>query len=374
MKIQKVEVFTLDLPLAKIYERPVPGLGGFVRVDTAHQVVVKISANGLAGYGLTAPVPHYHGQTQEMMVHAIKYLIPFVEGKNPFDLELIHDTMDLALRGSEPAKCAIDLALYDLLGKALDQPVYSLLGGIRHHRFATTFTLALGREGRISSPAEVAQEAQHLCQSGYQAFEVHIGTPGKDYRQDIERIEAIRSMVGAQVEIVTDLHRHWTVKEAIVGIRELESYNVLVEQPVAGLEGMAEVRRQVGAVIIADESCHTVEDGHAIIRQQAADAFCIKPIKAGGLYKAKKLATLAESFGILTRVDGIPGEGKLSNTASAHLVLTLKHPTVCGVMQHTRLEKDLVTEGGIEFAEGQVTLPDKPGLGVAVDENLLTPA
>lgn len=73
-------------------------------------------------------------------------------------------------------------------------------------------------------------------------------------------------------------------------------------------------------------------------------------------------------------MDGIPGEGKLSNTASAHLVVTLKHPIVCGVMQHTRLEKDLVTEGGIEFAEGQVTLPDKPGLGVSVDENLLTPA
>ena len=381
MQVEKVEVFTLDLPLADPYwrARSTPQGSKFldesVRVDTAHQVAVRISSNdGLVGYGLTAPVPHYHGQTQEMMVDAIRYLIPFVEGKNPFDLELIHDTMDRALRGSEPAKCAIDLALYDLLGKMVGQPAYVLLGGARHRQFVTTFTLALGQAGRIWSSEEVAQKARRLCESGYRAFEVHIGTPGKGYHQDIERIHAIRNAVGTEVEIVTDLHQQWTVKEAIVGIKELESYNVFVEQPVAGLDGMAEVRRHVSAIIIADEICHTVEDGAALIRHQAADAFCIKPIKAGGLYKAKKLATLAESFGILTRVDGIPGEGKLSNTASAHLVLTLKHPIVCGVMQHVRLEKDLVTEGGIQFSGGSVTLPDTPGLGVTVDENLLTPA
>ena len=374
MKIEKIEVFTLDLPLAKSYDRPVSGLGGFIRVDTANQVVVKISSNGITGYGLTAPVPHYHGQTQMMMVHAIKYLLPFIKEKNPFDLELIHNTMDSALRGSEPAKCAIDLALHDLLGKILNRPVYSLLGGAQRQQFSTTFTLALGRNGKILSPSEMAQEAQGYYEQGYRAFEVHIGTPGKNYRQDIERIAAIRSQVGAKVEIVSDLHRHWTVKEAISAIRELESHNVYVEQPVEGLEGMSKVCRQVSATIIADESCHTVEDGAAVIHHNAADAFCIKPIKAGGLYKAKKLATLAESFGILTRVDGVPGEGKLSNTASAHLVLTLKHPIVCGVMQHTRLEKDLVTQGGLEFTEGHVTLPDKPGLGVSVDESLLKPA
>jgi L-alanine-DL-glutamate epimerase-like enolase superfamily enzyme len=82
------------------------------------------------------------------------------------------------------------------------------------------------------------------------------------------------------------------------------------------------------------------------------------------------MATIAERFGLAVRVDGIPGESVLSNTASAHVAMTLKQPIVCGVMQHGRLERDFAT-GGIRFGDGRVTLPDAQGLGCEVDEAML---
>ncbi|MBI2874880.1 MAG: mandelate racemase/muconate lactonizing enzyme family protein [Firmicutes bacterium] len=372
MKITKMRIFCLDIPMSN--PATFTFYGDQVSVDTANQVGVKlVNDEGVEGWGLTSPVPPYHGMTAGMIIEALKFLTPFVEGQDPTNIERIHDVMDWALRGSQPAKCAVDLALYDLVGKATGLPAYALLGGKRRDDFETTFTLPSGRGGRIWSMDELASEARGLLARGFRAFEVHIGTaPGKGFHQDLERIATIRGAVGDQAAIDADAHRNWTVKEAILAVRELERYNVMIEQPVATLDEMAEVRRSVGATIIADEGCQTWEDGVEIIKREAADAFCIKPIKAGGLYKAKRLAILAESFGLLTRVDGVPGEGKLSNGASAHLVLTLKHPIVCGVMQHDRNQFDLVVEGGMEYWDGRVSLPDLPGLGVTVDESMVT--
>jgi L-alanine-DL-glutamate epimerase-like enolase superfamily enzyme len=369
MQIQAVDIFRADLPM----KEPLISTfyGSVMTIDQARDVVVKITSDdGHVGYGATAQVPAYHGMTQEMIVGACRHLAPLLVGKDPNDFALIHDVMDWAIVRADPAKCAIDMALFDLVGKATDRPAYALMGGRRRDSIATTWTLATGDTTGTWTDEQTAAEARRRHDMGYRGFEVHIGSvPGSGFERDLARIAAIKEAC-PDVAIDADAHRNWAVKEAILAIRALERFQIWVEQPCETMRQLAEVRANVTTGIIADESCQNVQDLVEVINLRAADAICLKPIKAGGLYKSWQMATLAERFGLAVRVDGIPGESVLSNTASAHVAMTLKQPIVCGVMQHARLERDFAS-GGIQYRDGKVTLPDAPGLGCGVDEALL---
>jgi L-alanine-DL-glutamate epimerase-like enolase superfamily enzyme len=370
MKIQAIDIFRADLPM----KEPLISTfyGSVMTIDQARDVVVKVTSDdGHIGYGASTQVPAYHGMTQDMILAACRHLAPLVVGKNPNDLALVHDLMDWAIVRADAAKCAIDMALFDLLGKATGQPAYALMGGRRRDAFPTTWTLATGDTSGTWTDEQTAAEARRRYDMGYRGFEVHIGSvPGAGFERDLARIATIKEAC-PDVAIDADAHRNWSVKEAVLAIRALERYQVWVEQPCETMRQLAEVRASVTAGIIADESCQNVQDLVEIINLRAADAICLKPIKAGGLYKCWQMATLAERFGLAVRVDGIPGESILSNTASAHVAMTLKQPIVCGVMQHARLEHDFVTAGGLQYQDGKVTLPDSPGLGCEVDESVL---
>jgi len=370
MKIQSIEIFRADMPMK---EPLISTFYGSVMVlDRARDVVVKIATDDdYVGYGSNAQVPAYHGMSQEMMLEACKYLAPLLIGKDPNSLALIHDLMDWAMVRADPAKCAIDMALFDLLGKATNRPAYDLMGGRRRDEFTTTWTLASGDAGGVWSDEQTAAAAREKYELGFRGFEVHIGSvPGAGFEKDLARIAAIKTAC-PDVAIDADAHRNWNVKEAILAIRALEPYNIWIEQPCETMRQLAEVRANVTAGIIADENCQNVQDLVEIINLKAADAICLKPIKAGGLYKCWQMATMAERFGLAVRVDGIPGESILSNTASAHVAMTLKQPIVCGVMQHSRLEYDFVEKGGLQYKDGKVTLSDAPGLGCEVNEQAL---
>lgn len=370
MRITSVEIFKADLPM----KEPLISTfyGNVLTIDRARDVVVRIATDtDHAGYGATAQVPAYHGMTQGMILEACRHLAPLLIGKDPWALAQIHDLLDWAIVRADPAKCAIDLALYDLLGHVTGRPAYDLLGGRRRESFHTTWTLASGDPSGPWSDEQVAASARQRYDLGFRGFEVHLGSvPGSGFEKDLARIAAIKAAC-PDVAIDADAHRNWNVKEAILAIRALEPYNIWIEQPCETPRQLAEVRANVTAGIIADENCQNVQDLVEIINLRAADAICLKPIKAGGLYKCWQMSTIAERFGLAVRVDGIPGESKLSNTASAHVAMALKQPVVCGVMQHQRLETDFVTGGGLEFRDGQVHLPDAPGLGCTVSEELL---
>ncbi|MBI4258003.1 MAG: hypothetical protein HY619_03525, partial [Thaumarchaeota archaeon] len=193
------------------------------------------------------------------------------------------------------------------------------------------------------------------------------------FDEDIANIRAIRD-AGKDLVIVADAHMHWSVKEAIRTIKALEKFDVIIEQPVRGIENMAEVKRAVDAIITADEACFTVDDAVRIVQNRAADSVTVKIPKAGGLYPAKKIITIAEAAGLQVRIDGVPGDTKLSNTAAAHVATTTRRLLPgSGVMQHRYfLKDDVVAEGGLVFEDGRVSVDDKPGFGIKHKENLLT--
>jgi len=352
MRISSVEIYRAELPFHKVGGTP---LRTWQPAATVSLVRVHTD-DGRMGVGTGTAIGFYLALTGGGLIDALVTLAPILVGRSPFDLETIHGEMDRLIKGHTASKAALDIALHDLAGQVAGRPVYDLLGGRSQATPIPTTCFAL----YVDEPEKMAAEVKRFYGEGFRAFEIKMDNPGLD----VARIRAIREAVGDDVMLIADANGNWNVKEAIRTIRQLERYNVIVEEPCTGVTALEEVRRAVDVPIVADETCHTLADAAEIVRRRAADLLSIKIMKCGGLHPAKKMAALAESAGLGYRVDGVRGETRVSNTATAHLATALRHSVAPGCMQHRRLQDDVVTKGGLHYEAGRVSVPDAPGLGL----------
>ncbi len=331
-------------------------------------ILVSIHTDdGVTGIGESSVDIGFFGQTLEEIQIAINdYLGPQLIGQDPFDRERIMDIIDF--RGNSCAKAGLDLALHDLIGKALSTPVSTLLGGRNRSKVPVSVEIAGG------APDDMAAECLRFMDLGVYAFKAKIGGYPE---QDVDRLRAIREAVGAEVSLRADANQGYSPKEAIRLCRLAERYDVgleLLEQPVAAwdLPGMAFVRRSVDTLIEADEGCYTIHDALQLIRHEAVDVLNIKIGKAGGLLHAKKIAAVAEAAGIKCVLGtsfglGIEMAAKLHLAASIRAVVDAVEFTEIGL--HTNL---LAAPYNKEFAlpltEGCLPIPEGPGFGVVLDD------
>ena len=251
------------------------------------------SDSGITGVGEACTDIGFFGEPLEEVQSAIDlYLGPKLLGKDPFDREQLLYEIDFP--GNSCAKSGIDLALHDLLGKALDLPVCNLIGGSQRRQVLAVMEVAGG------APDGMARQCVEWVEQGVRGFKAKVGGIPEE---DAERLEAIRSAVGPEIMLRADANQGYTPKEAIRLCRLCERRGVgleLLEQPVPkwDLAGMAQVRAAVDALIEADEAAYTPHDVVQIIRAQAADVINIKIAKAGGLYQSKKIAAVAEAAGL----------------------------------------------------------------------------
>lgn len=330
-------------------------------------VLVHIETDdGKSGLGEAQADIGFFGQTVEEIHAAVRdYLGPQLVGKDPFDRE--HLMYQIDYRGNSCAKSGIDLALHDLLGKALGVPVSDLLGGSHKTRIPVAIEIPGG------SPDDMASECLKYMQQGVRAFKPKIGG---DPDRDAERLRAIRAAVGPGVSLRADANQGYTPKEAIRLCRLAEKHEVgleLLEQPVEAwnLQGMAEVRRAVDTLIEADEGCYSIHDAMQLIRHEAADVLNIKIGKAGGLYNAKKIAALAEAAGLQCVLGtafgtGVERAAKLHLAASTVKMVAAVEFTEIGI--HTGLlapPHDRLL--ALPLEDGCLPVPQGPGLGVALD-------
>lgn len=334
-------------------------------------VIVRIETDeGVTGIG-EAPVDiGFFGETLEEVQAAVEdYLGPQLVGRDPFDREYLMDLIDY--RGNACAKSGIDLALHDLMGKALGVPVSALIGGGHRKRVAVAIEIAGG------PPEAMAKECVAFMEKGVRAFKPKIGGVPDE---DVERLRAIREAVGPEVSIRADANRGYTPKEAIRLCRLAAKRDVgleLLEQPVLpwDLEGMALVRRSVETLIEADESCYTIHDALRILRHEAADVLNVKIAKAGGLWHAKKIAALAEAAGLKCVLGtafglGVKIAAKLHLAASTVLVTDAVEFTEIG-LHHNLLAAPGDADLALPLDDGCLPVPDGPGLGVQLDEEKL---
>jgi L-alanine-DL-glutamate epimerase-like enolase superfamily enzyme len=332
-----------------------------------HVLVTVETDDGAVGVGEAQADIGFFGETQEEVLTAVQdYLGPQLVGKDPLDREYLFTLIDY--RGNSCAKAGIDLALHDLIGKALGVPVGVLIGGPHKSRVAVSIEIAGG------PPRAMAEACMSFVAMGVRAFKPKIGS---DPDRDAERLRVIRDAVGPEVSIRADANQGYNTKEAIRLCRLAEKFDIrleLLEQPVAAwdLQGMAAVRRAVDIPIEADESCYTVQDAMQIVRHEAADVLNIKLSKAGGLYAAKKIAAVAEASGLRCVLGTAFGLGleiaaKLHLAASTMGVVDAVEFTELGLHPNF-LKPPHDSALSLPLRDGCLPVPDGPGLGVELDQ------
>ena len=293
-------------------------------------------------------------------------LVPAVIGEDPFRIAWILQKMDRVLDGVEEAKAGIEMALWDIVGKALDTPVYNLLGGKVRDRIPLSYSIPFG------APEDMAELARERVMWGHRTIKVKVGS--EDSVRDIAAVKLIRKTIGPDVKLRVDGNMGWqTAKQAIQVIRQMEEHNLeLVEQPLAShdLDGMAEVRRSIGVPLMADESIRNPRSAMQAIRREAADIGNVYVTEAGGLLNASRIFAMCEAANMPCMIGSMPEFG-IGTAAQIHLGVAMTNlgpdSDTCGVLYHQEdlLKVPLHIENGFSYP------PEGPGLGVEVDMTIL---
>ena len=327
-------------------------------IEYCESMIVKIVTDeGIVGYGEAAPFAPVTGEYIDGVAIALNAFKNALIGENPMAIDRIHTVMDKITVGNTSAKAAIDIALYDIKGKALNMPLYMVLGG-HSDKLVTDCTLG------IKAPEEMAKSAMELVKQGYTILKVKVGI---DPHVDINIIKTLREAVGDKIHLRADANQGWNVSTAIEVLREFEKYGVdECEQPLPywDIEGLKRVRDNSRIKIMADESLHSPKDAVRLIRAQAVDMFNIKLMKCGGLYKALQINSIGEAAGVNCMV-GCMAETELAISAGASLIAA-QHNITDGDMDSYLDFNCNDIKGSFTVVKGVMTLSDRPGLGVAV--------
>jgi len=378
MKITKIETIPIRLPTRRVHQ------WASLTTHIGVYVIIKLDTDeGLIGFG-EAPVlkdwggdhGKYFGETPQTTAHIINdILAPALTGQDPSRFESIHALMDKTVKGYPYCKAAIDAALYDVVGKSLDVPAYQLLGGLFRERIPIAHSLGL------MEIEKAVEEALQAKADGVKTIKLKGGVEPK---RDVELVKQIRNAVGPDLNICVDANQGYpSAKAAIKITRAMEEYNLLyMEQPVEGIDRMAEVAQRVDTPIMADESAWTAEDVIEITSKKAADVISLYTTKPGGMFKAKKVAAVAEAAGLECNVNGSVETG-VGNAANIHLaastgvvtygcVVPVSAPTGKGKsgIAGVYYQDDIITEP-FDYAEGEIIVSSKPGLGIELDEDKL---
>lgn len=294
--------------------------------------------------------------------------------------EIVHRVYEetklvLSPESTAGAMSCIDLALWDLQGKALDLPVYKLLGGKVTDTIDVSYTLS------AAAPEEMAEAAREMIDYGYRTIVVKAGRDGLEI--DRERMKQVRNRVGNGIEIRVDINGGYAdAEEAIEAIKIFEEYDVeYVEQPIerGEVEDMKKIRDSIDVPVVADESLVTVEDAHVLAENKTFDIFNIKPTKCGGLHNSCKIAAVAESAGIPCLVGGHPQQ-EIARQASRHFAAS-RMAVNCGYANEgpgpasqsleSHITKNTITYDDVSELDGCVSVPDEPGLGVELDTSAI---
>lgn len=352
-----------DVKIEKFYiELTEPFKVAFAEVSHAESLLIKIETDeGVEGYGEAAPFAPVTGETPEGCLAVLKMFRQGLVGMNPLDIEKIHNMMDGLVHGNGSAKCAVDIALHDIKGKVMGQPLYRVLGG---YQDTVQNDITIG----IQAPEKMAETARKYVQDwGYRILKIKVGI---DPEEDLRALELIRQAVGPDIRLRVDANQGYTVSRAIYALEGMKKYGVeAAEQclPDWDMEGAAYLRQKVSGIqLMLDESIHTTKDAAKACRLKAADILNIKLMKCGGLYRGAQISTLAENFG-LTCMVGCMLESKIAITAGLSLVASRKNITEadCDSFLYYK-DADTGMPGGFEREGDLFRLSEKPGLGLDI--------
>jgi L-alanine-DL-glutamate epimerase-like enolase superfamily enzyme len=355
MKVTEVRAIVVGIPLAAMTP-PSPWTAG-----TAKQVLVQVVTDaGVVGWGECFA----YGAPLAVANVVDEALAPLVVGEDPTDIERLTDRMHRALmiwgrRGLGMfAVSGVELALWDIAGKARGVPVWALLGGLTQPRIRAYASLL-----RYAAAADVGRAAYAVVAQGYTAVKLH--------QTDVESVAVARKAVGDDVDVMLDTNCPWTVEDAIRMGRALAPHRLRwLEEPVwppEDYQGLARVRAAVPIPIATGENDSTMFGHAAILAAGAADVIQPSVTKVGGLGEMRKIATLAAAAGVTF----VPHSYYFGPGLAATVHLAAAIPGVPYMeFPPGRLEAPLTAEP-IECVDGWVKVNDRPGLGADPDPEVL---
>jgi glucarate dehydratase len=353
MKITALEHTLLFVPFA------VPQLwAGGRRPGTTRLLVTLRTDAGIIGYGETICLLEF---VRPVLDRAIA---PLVIGEDPHNIERMYRKMEGAgfyhhKRALVAAFAAVELAMWDIVGKSAGKPLYQLWGGGYRKKIETIAYL------HVSTPAAMGRQAARFIEKGFRTIKVKIGM---DMESDIAIVQAVRQAIGPAVQLRADVNGAWTPGTARRQLPKLEPFDLqFVEQPLVhdDLKGHAELRRASRVPICIDEGAYTNTDVLNIIRWEAADVILVDAHEAAGWWQARKQAAIAEAAGIPVGIHS-GSELGISLAANLHLAAATPNLSIAIDSNYHDMPDDIITERFV-YNGCELPVPEKPGLGVEVD-------
>ncbi|MGE0606263.1 MAG: mandelate racemase/muconate lactonizing enzyme family protein [Pirellulales bacterium] len=362
MKITSVETFPVRIPL-KAERRMITALGQHIVSD---YLIVRVRTDqGIDGVGEATVMPNWSGETLWGAQAIIeKILGPAVLEGDPANIVDIDARLDRRCRHNWFAKAAIEMACWDIAGKAAGKPVYELLGGaVRPLTIRSRFSMGAYDVERAR------RRAQELVDAGFTTIKVKVGGPAAD---DIARVRAVREVIGPKLALTIDANCGWDVDTAVHCVNELEDCNIsLNEQPTPDGDygGLARVRRETKPPVMADDMVFNLSHAKELVRNEACDVISLYPGKNGGIRKSREIAEYAAANGVACSI-GSNLEFDISTAAMMHLIVSTPNVQVekfPGDVLGPDYHEFSIATNPIEIKGPLTTITDRPGLGVDVD-------
>lgn len=366
MRIQQIKVNLVRSEVTKPYITAIEKGG----MTESRSVIVRVVTDeGLVGVAETNPHSGFTTESPSSVMALIHNRIgPALLGQDPTSINALLQRMDAAVPGNPFAKAPFDIAGYDILGQALNVPVYKLLGGAVRDRIPMIWPFGGG------TPEENAAEATAKIAEGYRSLHIKIGALNPD--TDVARVAAVRAAIGPDIPIMLDANQGWDRNTAIRIIHQLEAYNPsMVEQPVPAwdMESMSKVQAAVRVPISADEVIDSPHKAIELIRRDAARVFSLKHGKMGGLTYSRQIAAMAEAAGLPCFVNSMIELG-VSVITSLHLAATVPNLINHGhaLMSNLRMKTQILAPDNFRYDGKDILVPEQcAGLGIVLDEEAL---
>ncbi|MGC6485059.1 MAG: mandelate racemase/muconate lactonizing enzyme family protein [Candidatus Puniceispirillales bacterium] len=352
-----------------VYKSPLPyvdgayhwGAGNVIEVAQASVVVIETDA-GISGVGEFTPCgENYIEGHSEGVEAALRLIGPKLLGEDPRQLGRIEQIMDHVIRGHAYAKSPVDVACWDILGKATGQPLWMLLGG------KLTDGAPMYRVAPQAAPDAMKAEMENLRRRGYRQFQIKVGA---DWRSDIDRIRATMPFLKAGEKAFADANQGWKVDEALNVARATRDLDYIMEQPCQTYDECQQVRRRIDLPMKLDECITDMAMVHRVIADRGAEVICLKISKQGGLTKARRMRDVLIDHRFKVVSEDTWGS-EIVSAAVAHFAASTPPEFLVNATDLHLYNTRSLAQPGPRTDQGRIFAPDTPGLGVEPDFDAL---
>ncbi len=357
MKIEKIELFRVKIPLEHFFET------SYGRVYHEEHIIVKMLSEGITGYGESAveTVPYYIHETTDSVLYIQKeFFVPAVLHNEFRSIEELNSTLN-KIRGNNIAKCGFEGAFWHIYTQMHDIPLYKQWGGVRS---TIQSGISIGIQDSIQ---DLLKRIESFLDEGYKRIKIKI-KPG----WDVDAVKAIRENIG-DIPLMVDANSAYTLMDVDI-LKALDDYNLMmIEQPLhhEDLTEHAHLQQHLQTPICLDESIANVASAKAALALQSCKIINVKPARVGGYSNAIEIHNLCKDSGVGIWCGGMLefGIGRAFNVA----LCSLENFIFPGdVSSSSRYYKEDLISPHIELEQGEFKIPDNPGIGFGIDEEVLS--